>query len=76
MAKITITIEDLEDGTVKTEVKPPISEILMKITKFNDGMTSADGYALICANAIREANDSAKLDGKLIVKIPKYIGKL
>lgn len=58
MAKVIIEIEDkIIEGKVKTTLTPSIEELLKKLDS-GHGLTSAEGYALVAANAIREASKS------------------
>lgn len=66
MAKVTITIEDLPNGKVRT-VSSPNFETMAKMAKA-EALTSAHGYAITGLRAIHAAS---REQGNLIVKIPK-----
>lgn len=58
MAKVIIEIEDkIIEGKVKTTLTPSVEDLLKKLDS-GHGLTSAEGYALVAANAIREASNS------------------
>lgn len=59
MAIITITIEDSQDGKVKTTFEPSI-EIISKMINSGNDITSAHGYALVAANAIIKSSKDEK----------------
>lgn len=66
MAKVTITIEDLPNGKVRT-ISNPSFEIMARMAK-SEALTSAHGYAITALKAVQEASHQ---QGSLIVKIPK-----
>jgi len=70
MAKITITIEDRNDGTVKV-VSDPSVETLFKMDLSGHNLTSAHGYALSCLNKIRQISKEKSSENKIF--IPKLI---
>lgn len=66
MAKVTIIIEDLPNGKVRTTSTPSF-EIMAKMAKA-EALTSAHGYAI---RALRSVQEDSKKAGHLIVPIPK-----
>jgi len=71
MAKITITIEDLGDGNVKTVADPSFDQ-MMKMDQSGYGLTAAHGYAFRALNAILA--ESKRNDPNLKIWLPK-VGK-
>lgn len=69
MAKVTITIEDRPDGTVKVEATPNF-QTMMAMDMSGSQITAAHGYAFRALNAIQEA---AKAQEPLVRKIPRII---
>jgi hypothetical protein len=70
MAKVTITIEDKPDGKVNTVCEPSF-EIMMQMLTSGHQLTSAQGYAVHCLNALRHA--SQKMQGQsdiITVSVP------
>lgn len=67
MAKVTITIEDLVDGKVRT-VCDPNFETMIKMQMSGNDLTAAHGYALKALNAI--IRSSKENDPTLNVRIP------
>lgn len=67
MAKVTITIEDMPDGTVKADINPSF-ETLAKMAVSGHELTSAEGYAIACANAMRKESKKA---GPIQAMIPR-----
>lgn len=67
MAKITITIEDADDGKVKVVCEPNF-ETMMMMQVSGNGLTSAHGYAFQALNAIRE---ESKRQGPTRIMIPR-----
>lgn len=72
--KVTITIEDTEDGRVRVDSKP-IAIKLIEMRK-NDDLTPAAGYAVIALGAItktcvEEAREKL-MAGKAIMPPPKF----
>jgi len=55
MAKITITIEDVEGGKVKC-VSNPTFEDMLKMHAVKKGLQASHGYALCAINAFRNAS--------------------
>jgi len=67
MAKITITIEDGVDSTVKI-VSNPNFETMMKMVNSGETLTSAHGYAFMMLRAARE---ESKRRGPTKILVPK-----
>lgn len=67
MAKVVLTIEDIDGGKVKVECTPNFQTMGM-IAKSGNELTSAHGYALRCIRAINEA---AKESGPLKILLPR-----
>lgn len=67
MSKVTITIEDLPDGKVRTVCTPNFETMIQMQTSGHD-LTPAHGYALKALNAIIQA--SKQNDPTLNVRIP------
>lgn len=71
MAKVTVTIEDLDSGGVSVKADPDFAT-MMKMQASGSDLTSAHGYAMSALLHIR--NKSKEQSGnKLIVKAPKLI---
>lgn len=72
MAKIKITIEDLEGGGVECICTPSVEELLKKHNNTEDGLSSAEAYAVFVLNKLRDASkdQEALKDGILI---PGYL---
>lgn len=65
--KITITIEDMPDGTVKVVSNPTADHMIIDVTEHRS--TAAQGYALGMLNRAREM--SRDISSNLIVKVPR-----
>lgn len=72
MARITLTVEDGPNGTVKIESTPNYAEIIQNEIAGNV-MTSAHTYALAMMNRAREVSKLAndKRNDKPLIEIPK-----
>ncbi len=70
MAKIVITIEDNENGTVKFTMDPTF-ETMMKMQDSGHKLTSAHGYAISAANHVRSESRKARPTPILIPRIGK-----
>lgn len=68
MSIVKITIEDTPQG-VKTTLDPNYETLAMKLTQGQSGLTAAEGYAIVAANAIR--TESKRRDSKMNIIIPK-----
>lgn len=68
MAKITITIEDLPNGSVKVEATPNF-ETMMKLDISGNSLTSAHGYALFVLNQVRKK--SKEFNPNNLIQIPR-----
>jgi len=66
--KVTISIEDLPNGRVKTVTDPTYEMLLRKITQGGEGLSSAEGYAFYVLNQLKA--ESKRL-GKTQLKIPR-----
>lgn len=53
MAKIVITIEDTEQGSVACVMTPNVAETI-QLMRADGGLTSAQAYALLAVRVIRE----------------------
>lgn len=71
MAKVTIVIEDSPLGDrVSFVMTPKFQDLAAKTIRTKDGLTSAEGYAMACANLV--LNKSKEFEGgKIITKIPR-----
>lgn len=68
MAKVSITIEDKDNGKVSVICTPQMSELIgLEIS--GQGTTSAQGYAIAALNAIRKI--SKENQSKIMVGIPQ-----
>lgn len=65
MAKITITVEDMPNGTVKIVADPTV-ETMIAMEMSGQKMTAAHGYAVKALNEVRK---SAQEQGS-ILKVP------
>lgn len=65
MAKVTITIEDIGANNVRVVCDPKASELIAKM--HGQSLTSAEGYALMCINTIRQ---ESKKQGPIRLIIP------
>jgi hypothetical protein len=71
MAKVTITIEDKEDGNVKV-VSDPNFETLMMMDMSGHRLTNAHGYAMAALLRIRErSKEIGQLNGRSIIHVPR-----
>lgn len=70
MAKVTITIEDIEGGKVKVKSDPTF-ETFMKKQVSGERLTSADGYAMSALNHIRAK--SKEQQGIIKVGVPRIV---
>jgi len=68
MSKVTITITDTPTG-VTTVLDPNYETLAFKLTQGQTGLTAAEGYAMIAANAIRA--ESKRRNNKINIIIPK-----
>lgn len=74
MAKITFTIEDQPNGSVKTVANPNFETLAMKINSGHE-ITPAEGYALAAINRIVQVSkDNEEKTNKIF--IPKTMKKL
>lgn len=71
LRKVTLTFEDKPDGKVSVTSDPSF-ETMCQMEISGHGLSSANGYALVAINAIRNASKSKEIDNK--VYIPR-IGK-
>lgn len=68
MAKVIITIEDLDDGGVRCVSQPNVAQ-LVKIRQRDAGLTSAETYAVVALNAIHAKGkqaDKASARGRIV----------
>lgn len=73
MAKIIITIEDSPmNDKVKFTMNPTFSELAYKVKNKIDPLTSAEGYAIACANLVMA--ESKKRDTPTKIIIPRLRG--
>jgi hypothetical protein len=66
MAKITITIEDAPNGTVKVTSDPNMETVFKMIDSGHD-LTAAHGYAFRALNQIRKDSQNTKEPSKILV---------
>lgn len=58
MAKISITVEDLDGGKVKIESNPTFETVAKMINSGGEDVTAAHGYAMAMINRAREVSKS------------------
>ena len=69
MSKITITLEDRNDGRVKVVVNPSLEKIVKSHVKRKTFFTPAEAYTLKAMQAVHEASKKLdKLDESPIIK--------
>lgn len=68
MAKCIITIEDspLKDK-VKFTMNPTFSQLAIKVKNSNDPLTSAEAYAIACANLVMRESKKSKEPTRIII---------
>jgi len=70
MAKVTITIQDKENGNVDFHSEPSF-ELMMKIITRSEDCTAAHVYALTAINAVREMSKKGKNVHLIIPRVRK-----
>lgn len=69
-SKVTITVEDQANGTVKVVMTPSAETLLSKIASHGpDSLSAAEAYAMAAINRIRQVSKLA--DGSIIVPVPR-----
>ncbi len=71
MAEVKITIKDLPTGGVEMKCEPSF-ETMMQMMQSGHDLESSHGYAISCANVVREL--SKQKESNMIIKVPK-LGK-
>lgn len=72
MAKITITIEDMEGGSVRMASDPPYGDMAERAIN-GHGTTSAEGYAMNMLRIFWSEQKERQKEKKLAVGLPKLI---
>jgi hypothetical protein len=71
MAKVTFTLEDMPNGTVKTVLTPSGETLLSKVASHGaESLTAAEGYAMFLVNQLRVASKAQT--SRIIVPMPRY----